>query len=479
VRTVRQWVGETTGGLPRSFWFLWTNTLINRIGSFVVILLAIYLTEVRHLTPAFAGLVIGFWGAGGAVGTLLGGVLADRWGRKKTFLTFIYGAAGAMLLLGMARGRLEIAAAVLLLGLLSEGSRPPVQALMIDIVPDRDRLRAFSLTYWVINLGFSFAAATAGFVAGIDFTLLFILDAATTVAGATVVAFTVREPIRVPAPAARPGPGTGRGRGRVKPLRGPGLRAVFADRVFISFVGVNVLTALVFMQHISTLPIAMAQDGLSPSTFGSVIALNGVLIVIGQLFVPRLLGRFGRSTALAIAAVVLGLGFGLNAFAHTPVVYAVAVLIWTVGEMLNAPSNSSVNAELSPVDLRGRYQGVFTLSWSAASFIAPIAGGAVLQYAGGVTLWLGCFVIACVVAVLHLLAGPSRVRRAAEIRAAEIRAAEIRATEIHAGDLRPGGLHAGGLHGGGFRPAAPVLAADLPIATADAAEPTTIAVPAP
>jgi len=176
-----------------------------------------------------------------------------------------------------------------------------------------------------------------------------------------------------------------------------------------------VLTSLVFMQHISTLPIAMAQDGLSPSTFGSVIALNGVLIVVGQLFVPRLLGRFSRPTALAIAAVVLGVGFGLNAFAHTAVMYAVAVLIWTVGEMFNAPSNSSTNAELSPVAMRGRYQGVFSLSWSAASFVAPIAGGAVLQYAGPVTLWLGCSVLAGVVAVCHLLAGPSRQRRAAEL----------------------------------------------------------------
>ena len=44
-----------------------------------------------------------------------------------------------------------------------------------------------------------------------------------------------------------------------------------------------------FLQHISMLPIAMGDDGLSPATYGSVIALNGVLIVVGQLFVPRLI----------------------------------------------------------------------------------------------------------------------------------------------------------------------------------------------
>jgi MFS family permease len=254
VRTLKHWVGQTTGGLPRGFWYLWTNTLINRIGSFVVILLAIYLTQKRHFTPAFAGFVIGLWGAGGVIGTMVGGVLADRWGRKPTFLIALYGAAGMMLLLGLARGKVEIAAAVVLLGMLTEASRPAMQALMIDIVPERDRIRAFSLNYWVVNLGFAFAATTAGLVAGLDYTLLFLLNAATTVA--TLVALKVREPTRARPAVAIPSPA------RAASERGRGLRAVFADRVFLSFVCVNVLTSLVFMQHISTLPISMATDGL-------------------------------------------------------------------------------------------------------------------------------------------------------------------------------------------------------------------------
>ncbi len=356
MRTARTSVKETAGGLPRSFWYLWGTTLINRLGSFVLILLALYLTQVRGFTPALAGLVIGLWGAGGAAGTLLGGVLADRWGRKPTFLTALYIGAALMLTLGLVRGGAVTAVTVFFLGLASEASRPAVAALMIDIVPERDRLRAFSLYYWVINLGFAFAAVMAGFVARVDFLLLFIIDAATTVAGATLIAVTISEPVRAVAPS----PSTGRP--TVPPpvtvqVR-PGLRAVFRDRVFMAYVGVNILMSLVFMQHISTLPIAMGRDGLSPSTFGTVIALNGVLIVAGQLFMGRVLRRMRHATALAIAALVVGVGFGLTAFAHTAWLYGVTVAVWTVGEMLNAPTNSATNAELSPMSMRGRYQGV-------------------------------------------------------------------------------------------------------------------------
>jgi MFS family permease len=397
VRTVRQWWGQTTGGLPREFWYLWTNTLINRVGSFVVILLAIYLTQERHLSPTFAGLVIGLWGAGGALGTLVGGVLADRWGRKPTFLVALYSSAAMMLTLGFVRGAWTIAVTVLLLGIVSEAARPALGALMIDIVPETERLRAFSLNYWVINLGFAFAATTAGFVAGVDFRLLFAIDAATTVIGATLVAIKVREVPRIRVRAALPQPAS--------------LGTVFRDRIFMAYVGVNLLTAIVFMQHISTLPIAMANDGLPSSTFGAVIALNGVLIVVGQLFVARLLRNVRRGTALSVATLIMGVGFGLNAFADTAWVYAAAVLVWTVGEMLNAPSNSALNADLSPAHLRGRYQGVFSLSWSAAAFAAPILGAAVLQYAGSAVLWLGCLGLGIVVAGLHRLATPSRERR--------------------------------------------------------------------
>lgn len=415
MRTVRQWVGETAGGLPRGFWYLWVNTLINRVGSFVVIVLAIYLTQERGFSETFAGLVIGLWGVGGAIGTLLGGVLADRWGRRPTFLTALYSSAAIMLVLGLARGQVEIAVAVVLLGLANEAARPAMVALMIDIVPDSDRLRAFSLNYWVINVGFAVAATTAGLVAGVDYLLLFAINAATTVAGATVVAVKVREPVRhrVPERAAAGGP------------PGPGLRAVFSDRVFMGFVGANLLTALVFMQHISTLPMAMSRDGLSPSTFGTVIALNGVLIVAGQLFVPRLLRGRDRGRTLALSTLILGFGFGITAFADDAWLYAVTVLVWTLGEMLNSPSNSATNAELSPAHMRGRYQGVFSLSWSAAAFIAPIAGAAVLQYVGNAALWLGCFVVGLLVTVIHLLAGPGRAHRAAELAAAEISAADV------------------------------------------------------
>nr|MDT0660325.1 MFS transporter [Micromonospora sp. DSM 115978] len=415
---MRHWLRETAGGLPATFWYLWTGTLINRLGSFVLIFLAIYLTTVRGFSELDAGFVLGLWGAGGAVGTLLGGVSADRWGRRPTLLTAHLGAAAAMLGLGFAEPFWAVAAGALLLGIFAEGARPAFAAMMVDVVPATDRLRAFTLNYWAINLGFACSAVLAGFAAQAHYLLLFLINAGATLVTAGIVFGKVRETrwVRTPNPSgtrtAAPGGPTTRRRA------GPGLHTVLTDRVFLGFVVLNILLAVVFMQHLSMLPIAMAQDGLSPATYGSVIALNGVLIVAGQLFVPRLIRHRSRTHVLALAAVITGAGFGLTAFADVAWFYAATVLVWTLGEMLNSPSNSTLIAELSPETLRGRYQGVFSLSWSVAAFLAPIAGGFVRQQFGDPVLWLGCAALAALVAVAHLTSGPAREERATRLRTA-------------------------------------------------------------
>jgi MFS family permease len=160
----------------------------------------------------------------------------------------------------------------------------------------------------------------------------------------------------------------------------------------------------------------MARAGLPPSTFGTVIALNGVLIVLGQLFIPRLIDGRERSRVLAVAALVMGTGFGLTALAHNALAYAGTVLVWTFGEMLNSPSNATALAELSPGSMRGRYQGVFALSWQLAAGLAPILGGLAQERLGPASVWLGCAGVGVLVAVGQLLSGPARNRRAAALR---------------------------------------------------------------
>lgn len=401
MRHPRRRLAAATEGLPRVFWFLWASILISQLGSFVILFMSMYLTKERGFSASFAGLVVGLaFGGGGMFGTLTGGFVADFLGRRRTLLAGNLATVVFMVALGYARERLSILLLAVAVGMASNMVRPAAGALMVDLTEEEHRPRAFSLQFWAVNLGFSVAGALAGFLIEVDFTLLFLLDAATTLLAALLVFFCVPEP-RSPHHRSA-GPGS---------ERGGGVGVVLRDRPFLVLVGLAVLFSVVFMQHMSTLPLAVQNAGLPPATYGWLIALNGVAIVVGQLFVPRLIRARSPGRVLALAAVLMGGGFGLLAAGRSLALFIVSVLIWTVGEMLNASTGPALAAKLSPDHMRGRYQGFFTVSYNMAGLIGPSVGGYVLQH-GGNALWLGCLALGVLTGAGQLAAGAARDKRA-------------------------------------------------------------------
>ncbi len=173
---VRWWTAQL-GGLPRSFWYLWTGTVVNRTGAFITPFLALYLTGERDVSVPQAGVVLSVLGLGSAIGQPVGGVLADRIGRRRTMVLGLLSSAATLLVLGAATGFLVVVAAAFAYGLCLDLFRPAVQAAVADLVPDADRPRAFALQFWAVNLGFSVATPLGGYLASRGYWLLFVLDA--------------------------------------------------------------------------------------------------------------------------------------------------------------------------------------------------------------------------------------------------------------------------------------------------------------
>ncbi|WP_346537985.1 MFS transporter [Micromonospora sp. DPT] len=436
MRGLRRWWDGTAGGLPATFWYLWAGLLVNRAGAFAVLFLSLYLTEARGTSESLAGAVVGAYGAGGAVGVLLGGVLADRWGRRATLLAAHLAAAALMAGLAFSRHLAVIAALAALVGIAHSMPSPAFVAAIVDVVPEHRRSRAFNLQFWAFNLGMAVASLLAGLLAEASFLALFLVDAAATLAAAALIAWKVPETL----PRRRIGPaGTSlRQAGRIagepvasgarrtvgEPVatgvgrsRPPGLHTALTDRTFLVFVGLTFVLAVLTMQTSTIMPLAMRADGLSPSAYGTVVALGGALIVVGQLFVPGLIDRRRAHRVLALSTGLLAVGFGALAVADQLWVYLAAAVVWTVGSMLAAPPNAQINADLAPPELRARYQSVFYLTFPAASFVAPTLGGVSLQYLGE-RHWLVVAALGLLAAGGHLLAGPSRERRVAARRVA-------------------------------------------------------------
>ncbi|AJP03085.1 transporter [Streptomyces cyaneogriseus subsp. noncyanogenus] len=381
--TLRRAARETVSGLPREFWWLWTSTLVNRLGAFVATFMALYLTLDRGYSASYAGLVASLHGLGGVISSLGAGVMTDRFGRRPTLLVAQASTAVSVALLGFMRDPVAIAAVAFLVGMASNASRPAVQAMMADIVRPEDRIRAFSLNYWAINLGFAVSSMAAGFIAEFSYLAGFLIEAGMTMACAILVFVKLPESRPAEDPAAGGESGT----------TAVSLGTVLRDGRFMSVVGLSFLVALIFQQGSVGLPVAMGQAGFTPADYGLAIAVNGVLIVALQIPVTRFIEHRDPRRLLVVSSLVAGYGFGLTAFAGSVGVFALTVCVWTLAEIVNAPTQTGLVVRLSPAQGRGRYQGMYTMSWSVAALVAPVMSGFVIDRFGAAWLWGLCAVI--------------------------------------------------------------------------------------
>jgi MFS family permease len=371
--------------------------LVNRAGSFVGPFLALYLGGERGMTLDDVGLVLAALGVGSTAAGPLGGALADSLGRRPTMALATSLGAAAMLGLGWASAKGAILGAAFALGLFGEMYRPTVAAIVADIVPVDDRPRAYGLLHWAVNIGVSVSPVLAGFLAATHFRLLFVLDAWTTfVFGLVVVAALRREDSQPKRPASEPR---------------PSLLTPYADPTFLLLLASATLLAVVFLQGQVALPLDLRAHGVSPRTYGLLIALNGALVVAFQPFASSRARRMRRSRALVAGALLTGLGWGINGVAHGTIgMYAAAIVVWTVGEIVLVPILPALVADLAPATLRGSYQGAYQVTFGVASVAGPLGGSAVLMHLGSSTLWGGC-VAAGVIAAAGYAGVASRLER--------------------------------------------------------------------
>jgi MFS family permease len=234
------------------------------------------------------------------------------------------------------------------------------------------------------NAGFAFGPATAGFLAARGYFWLFAGDAATSVL------------FGVLALAALP---RGLPSRREEGGWSDDIKVLAGDGKFLRLLGAAFLIALVFLQISSTFSLQVTHLGFPAATYGLILSLNGVLVVCCELPLTSLTLRFPTRVVMAAGYLLIGAGFSLNAFAHSLAALVASVVIFTFGEMVAMPVSSAYIADLAPSNMRGRYMGVYALTWSAALVVAP-QWGLRLFGLSAPALWLTCGALALLAAAI-------------------------------------------------------------------------------
>jgi MFS family permease len=397
--TNKKGLATITVGLPPTYWLIWVGTLINRIGGFVIPFLTLYLTVQRAIPVSRAALIVSLFGAGSFISQLTGGELTDRLGRRPVMLMSCFITPIFMIMLGLARSLIFIAIATFIVGFFMELYRPAVGAAIADLVPPESRTRAYGYNYWAINLGAAVAPLLAGLMAEYNYLILFVADALTTAIFGLIVFLGIRE--------TRPTEAHHTAHASI-PER---ISQLKREPILLIFSFITLFFGIIYMQANVTLPLDMQSHGLGPQQYGAAIAVNGFLIILVTIPISNMAAKWPRFETMAVSSVLLGLGFGFAALAFNLPLFAISVAIWTLGEIAATSVAPAIIADLSPVELRGLYQGIFGSAWGLAFFIGPLAGGWVYEGMGSYTLWIGCLVLGVVLAFCYLaLRSPAKKR---------------------------------------------------------------------
>jgi MFS family permease len=357
----------------------------------------IYLHNVRGFSLGIAGLVLATNAIVGLGAGPLAGVVVDRVGARVTL-------AVSLLLMAIGFGSFPwvtepwhafVASAIAGVG--NGGFWPSQSALLAGLSPPNRRHAAFALQRVTRNLGIGLGGITGGLIAttsdASSFTVLYMIDAITFVAFAVVLSF-VPDP-ELPEEA--------------REVAGRYLD-VLRHRVFVAFVGLNVLFVAAGYAQLELLPVfAKNEAGVTEKAIGVIFFANTLVIVLAQLPVSKLLEGRRRMRSLAVmtglwaaAWLAVMMSGALLEAAAAAVAFALAVMVFAVGECFQGPTQGALVADLAPAHLRGRYMAVSTLSWEAGFIIGPAAGGFILA-AEPLALWpLAAFV--CLVAGAGALA---------------------------------------------------------------------------
>jgi len=406
-------------GLPRSVYTLFLATVINGAGIFVFPFLTLFLTKKAGMDPREAGNFMFLTSIAYLPGTILGGKLADRYGRKVVAVTAQLLAAAAFVPCGFlllsgpgadSRAR-TIVPFFILLNIIFDGFADPArQAIQIDISTPENRQATFSLNYLGHNLGFAVGPLIAGFLFLRAPQWLFWGNAIAAAAAIALVAFLVPEskPSEAAIEASLLTDST------EKAHEGSLWSAIRARPSLVIFSVITACYWLVYAQHRFTLPLQTEQlfGNRGAALYGSLMTLNAVLVIV---FTAPLIILFKRNRPIAnvsLAGLLFALGFGMLALVRSPLLLFVSTFIWTMGEIINATNAEVYVANHTPMSHRGRFTAILPMIEGLGWTFATMVGGNVIHHWGIPALWAGSFVVALAASASFLILDRGTTRAA-------------------------------------------------------------------
>jgi len=366
-------------GFDRNMWVLFVSMLIDGVGySLISPFILLFLKQDLDISLAVGGLVLMVAGVIGAAGNVIGGLLADKYGRRGVMVSSMLLRCLTFILLALQvtyyPDFLSIAVLLSLSFFFGGVFSPANNAMVADVTEPARRMEAYGLLRVAWNLGFAIGPIIGGFLILISFSLTFMISAIISFGAALIVALLITESY-VPKPKERT-ESIWKGIRDIKPF-------------FLLFCIVCIPMYIMSGQFGSTYTVyANERMGIDTATIGLMFALNGIMVVLMQMPISRWLTERNAYMGMVLGSVVYAVGFLLIAAVTDSIGLAISMVIITMGEMIVVPVSNSLTVLLAPDDARGKYLGLFGFVTSFGWFGSTFVGGVLYDtYDNGWIMW--------------------------------------------------------------------------------------------
>ena len=365
---------------PKTFWVLIAVSFIDQLGGALLFpFFALYITAKFNVGMVEVGILFALFSLSNFVGSILGGALTDRLGRKQVVIFSLVATAISSVFMGLA-SELEVFYIIAVLsGLFSVGG-PARQAMVADILPEKRRAQGFGILRVSHNLSVAIGPAIGGLLLGItSYLSLFIIDALASTIVAVLFYFFIAE--------TKPEADETEEEESVSQSFG-GYIVVMRDVLFMLFIGVCILMGLVYVNMNASLGVYLRDEFAVPEAgYGMLLSMNALMVVLFQFAITRRIENRPPLLVMAAGMLLYTIGFGMYGFVSTTIMFILAMIILTIGEMLIDPVSQALVATFSPEKMRGRYMAVFGISWMVPFAVGPYLAGLIMDNMDSRILW--------------------------------------------------------------------------------------------
>lgn len=161
---------------------------------------------------------------------------------------------------------------------------------------------------------------------------------------------------------------------------------------------------MMYEQWSSNLSVFMTERGISMTKYSLLWTINGILIVLAQLALSWINRWYNNPYMLVyIGTFTITLSFVLLLVAKTYAWFILAMVVLTIGEATAIPTMPAIVNSLSPVAVKGKYQGILNAYSSLGKAFGPLFGGLVIGAASYHVLFVICAASILVVELIILL----------------------------------------------------------------------------